>query len=203
MNTVVAGNIGSGKSTLTKLLSEHYGWKPDYESIEDNPYLDDFYNKMDRWSFNLQIYFLEKRYRKILELNDSGVDTIQDRSIYEDAYIFAPSLHAMGLMSNRDYECYKSIFELMEKLITPPKLMIYIRSSIPTLVAQIQKRGRSYEQKINVDYLSRLNERYEAWIATYNKSKLVILEVDQLNFEEKNSDFLKVIKAIDNQSKVV
>ena len=193
MHIAIAGNIGAGKTTLTKLLARHYNWKPHYESVDENPYLDDFYGEMERWSFNLQVYFLNSRFSQILELRKSGKNIIQDRTIYEDAHIFAPNLHAMGLMTNRDYHNYNSLFELMEKLVTPPDLLIYLRADISTLVSQIHKRGREYENSISIDYLSRLNvsqihkrgreyensisidylsrlnERYEAWISTYKK----------------------------------
>lgn len=157
MHVAIAGNIGAGKTTLTQLLSKHYNWDAHFEEVEDNPYLDDFYNQMERWSFNLQIFFLNSRYRQILEIRESGKNIIQDRTIYEDAFIFAPNLHAMGLMTNRDFNNYKQLFELMEKLVQPPELVIYLRSSVPNLVSQIQKRGREYENTISIDYLSRLN----------------------------------------------
>ena len=197
MHVAIAGNIGSGKTTLTRLLSKHYKWKPHYEDVEDNPYLDDFYNEMERWSFNLQIYFLNSRFRQILEIRERGQKVIQDRTIYEDAYIFAPNLHAMGLMTNGDYENYKSLFDLMESVTKGPDLLIYLRSSIPNLVKQIHKRGRDYENSISIEYLSRLNERYEAWITTYNKGKVIILDVDDLDFVEKPEHLGEVISKID------
>lgn len=197
MHVAIAGNIGSGKTTLTRLLSKHYKWKPHYEDVEDNPYLDDFYNEMERWSFNLQIYFLNSRFRQILEIRERGQKVIQDRTIYEDAYIFAPNLHAMGLMTNRDYENYKSLFDLMESVTKGPDLLIYLRSSIPNLVKQIHKRGRDYENSISIEYLSRLNERYEAWITTYNKGKVIILDVDDLDFVENPEHLGEVISKID------
>jgi hypothetical protein len=197
MHVAIAGNIGSGKTTLTRLLSKHYKWKPHYEDVEDNPYLDDFYNEMERWSFNLQIYFLNSRFRQILEIRERGKKVIQDRTIYEDAYIFAPNLHAMGLMTNRDYENYKSLFDLMESVTKGPDLLIYLRSSIPNLVKQIHKRGRDYENSISIDYLSRLNERYEAWITTYSKGKMIILDVDDLDFVEYPEHLGDVISKID------
>ena len=172
MHVAIAGNIGAGKTTLTKLLAKHYNWEPEFEDVLDNPYLEDFYNKMARWSFNLQIYFLNSRFRQVLDIRKHGKDVIQDRTIYEDAYIFAPNLHAMGLMTNRDFENYKSLFELMESVTKAPDLLIYLRSSIPNLVGQIHKRGRDYENTISIDYLSRLNERYEAWIHDYDKGNL-------------------------------
>jgi deoxyadenosine/deoxycytidine kinase len=199
MHVAIAGNIGSGKTTLTKLLAKHYKWEPHYESVDENPYLDDFYGEMERWSFNLQVYFLNSRFRQILEIRESGKSLIQDRTIYEDARIFAPNLHAMGLMTNRDFVNYESLFELMERLVTPPDLLIYLRASIPTLVGQIHKRGREYENSISIDYLSRLNERYEAWITKYTKGNLMIIDVDQLNFVDNPEDLYSVINKIDAQ----
>ena len=199
MHIAIAGNIGAGKTTLTKLLAKHYHWDPHFESVDENPYLDDFYSEMERWSFNLQVYFLNSRFRQILELRQTGKTIIQDRTIYEDAHIFAPNLHAMGLMTNRDYSNYSSLFELMENLVTPPDLLIYLRADISTLVGQIHKRGRDYESSISIDYLSRLNERYEAWISTYNKGKLLIIEVDKLDFVDKPEDLGYIIDRIDAQ----
>ncbi|MFZ2282602.1 MAG: deoxynucleoside kinase [Lutibacter sp.] len=199
MHVAIAGNIGAGKTTLTKLLAKHYNWEPHYESVEENPYLDDFYGEMERWSFNLQVYFLNSRFRQILEIRESGKNIIQDRTIYEDARIFAPNLHAMGLMTNRDYVNYESLFELMERLVTPPDLLIYLRATIPTLVGQIHKRGREYENSISIDYLSRLNERYEAWITKYTKGNLLIIDVDKLNFVDNPEDLYSVINKIDAQ----
>lgn len=197
MHVAIAGNIGSGKTTLTRLLSKHYKWQAHYEEVDDNPYLDDFYNQMERWSFNLQIYFLNSRFRQILNIRNSGKNVIQDRTIYEDAYIFAPNLHAMGLMTNRDFENYKSLFDLMEEVTESPDLIIYLRSSIPNLVAQIHKRGREYENSISIDYLSRLNERYEGWVHKYDKGKLLVIDVDSLNFVDDPEDLGKVINRID------
>ncbi|WP_291869269.1 deoxynucleoside kinase [Maribacter sp.] len=197
MHIAIAGNIGAGKTTLTRLLAKHYQWEPHFEEVADNPYLDDFYNQMERWSFNLQIYFLNSRYRQILEIRESGKSIIQDRTIYEDAHIFAPNLHAMGLMTNRDFKNYSSLFELMETLVQPPDLLIYLRSSIPNLVSQIHKRGRDYENSISIDYLSRLNERYEAWAHKYNKGKLLIVDVDNLDFVDEPEDLGTIINKID------
>lgn len=197
MHVAIAGNIGSGKTTLTRLLAKHYRWKAHYEDVEDNPYLDDFYNEMERWSFNLQIYFLNSRFRQILEIRESGKKVIQDRTIYEDAFIFAPNLHAMGLMTNRDYENYKALFDLMESVTEGPDLLIYLRSSIPNLVNQIHKRGREYENSISIDYLSRLNERYEAWIHGYDKGSLLIIDVDDLDFVDNPEDLGEIINKID------
>ena len=197
MHVAVAGNIGAGKTTLTKLLAKHYRWEAQLEDVVDNPYLDDFYNQMERWSFNLQVYFLNSRFRQINQIQNSGKSVIQDRTIYEDAYIFAPNLHAMGLMTNRDFENYSSLFELMESFVKGPDLLIYLRSSIPNLVAQIHKRGRDYENTISIDYLSRLNERYEAWITKYNKGKLLIIDVDNLDFVANPEDLGDIINKID------
>ncbi|AXP79625.1 Deoxyadenosine/deoxycytidine kinase [Mariniflexile rhizosphaerae] len=197
MHIAIAGNIGAGKTTLTKLLAKHYKWEAQLEDVVDNPYLDDFYNQMERWSFNLQVYFLNSRFRQVLQIRESGKDIIQDRTIYEDAHIFAPNLHAMGLMTNRDYENYKSLFDLMESLVKGPDVLIYLRSTIPNLVSQIHKRGRDYENSISIDYLSRLNERYEAWIHGYTKGKLLIIDVDKLNFVDKPEDLGHVINTID------
>jgi deoxyadenosine/deoxycytidine kinase len=197
MHVAIAGNIGAGKTTLTKLLAKHYRWEPHFEDVVDNPYLDDFYTQMERWSFNLQIYFLNSRFRQVLQIRESGKKIIQDRTIYEDAHIFAPNLHAMGLMTNRDYENYQSLFELMQKLVDPPDLLIYLRADISTLVAQIHKRGRDYENSISIDYLSRLNERYEAWVSKYDKGKLLVVNVDNLDFVDNPEDLGSVINKID------
>jgi len=197
MHIAIAGNIGAGKTTLTKLLAKHFKWTPQYEDVVDNPYLDDFYNEMERWSFNLQVYFLNSRFRQLLEIRNSKKSIIQDRTIYEDAFIFAPNLHAMGLLTNRDFNNYKSLFDLMESVVDAPDLMIYLRSSIPNLVSQIHKRGREYENSISIDYLSRLNERYEAWIHGYDKGKLLIIDVDNINFVDKPEDLGEIINRID------
>jgi len=199
MHIAIAGNIGAGKTTLTSLLAKHYKWEPHFESVAENPYLDDFYGSMERWSFNLQIYFLNSRFRQILEIRESGKNIIQDRTIYEDAHIFAPNLHAMGLMTNRDFGNYETLFDLMERLVSPPDLLIYLRASIPTLVGQIHKRGRDFENTISIDYLSRLNERYEAWISTYKKGKLLIIDIDNLNIVDSPEDLGSIIDRIDAQ----
>lgn len=199
MHVAIAGNIGAGKTTLTKLLAKHYNWEAHFEDVLENPYLEDFYNKMERWSFNLQIYFLNSRFRQILQIRESGEKIIQDRTIYEDAHIFAPNLHAMGLMTNRDFENYRSLFDLMESVVQGPDLLIYLRSSIPNLVNQIHKRGRDYENSISIDYLSRLNERYEAWVHNYNKGNLLIIDVDNINFVDNPEDLGNIINRIDGE----
>lgn len=197
MHIAIAGNIGAGKTTLTKLLAKHYKWEAQLEDVVDNPYLDDFYNQMERWSFNLQVYFLNSRFRQVSLIRESGKDIIQDRTIYEDAHIFAPNLHAMGLMTNRDFENYKSLFDLMESFVEGPDLLIYLRSSISNLVSQIHKRGRDYENTISIEYLSRLNERYEAWISKYDKGNLLIIDVDPLDFVANPEDLGLIINKID------
>ena len=193
----VAGNIGAGKTTLTRALAKHYNWEPNFESADNNPYLNDFYNNMQRWSFNLQVYFLNSRFGQVQEIRKGKQKVVQDRTIYEDAYIFAPNLHAMGLMTTRDYENYFTLFKLMDSLVKAPDLIIYLRASVPTLVKQIQKRGRDYENSIRLDYLKRLNERYEAWISTYEGGKLLIVDIDEINFSESKEDLGKVIRMID------
>lgn len=199
MHVAIAGNIGAGKTTLTKLLAKHFRWIPQYEDVLENPYLEDFYHEMERWSFNLQVYFLNTRFRQIVEIRESGKNIIQDRTIYEDAYIFAPNLHAMGLMTNRDFENYKSLFDLMESVTKEPDLLIYLRSSVPNLVAQIQKRGREYETSISIDYLNRLNERYEAWVQDYDKGNLLIINVDEFNFVDNREDLGEIINRVDRE----
>jgi len=196
MHIAIAGNIGSGKTTLTGLLAKHFNWQPHYEDVETNPYLPAFYEDMQRWSFNLQIYFLNSRFRQVIDIRKSGKTVVQDRTIYEDAYIFAPNLHSMTLMTTRDFDNYLSLFELMSSFIQPPDLLIYLRASVPTLVNQIQKRGREYENSIRLDYLKSLNDRYEAWIEKYSLGKLLIIEVDNLNFSDKPEDLAYVIERI-------
>ncbi|MBR5736372.1 MAG: deoxynucleoside kinase [Bacteroidales bacterium] len=199
MHIAIAGNIGSGKTTLTNLLAKHYHWTARFEPVDFNPYLADFYEDMERWSFNLQIYFLNKRFRDIVEISKSPDVIIQDRTIYEDACIFAPNLHDMGLMSSRDFDNYQELFELMISLVRPPDLLIYLRSSIPNIVNNIHKRGREYENSIRIDYLTGLHERYEKWISEYNDGKLLIVDVDKLRFEESVDDFNTVTDMIDAQ----
>lgn len=196
MHIAVAGNIGCGKTTLTRMLAERYGWQPRYESVSDNPYLADFYADMERWSFNLQIYFLNKRFKEVVEISHSDEIIIQDRTIFEDACIFAPNLHDQGMMSDRDFDNYRDLFDLMMSLVRLPDLMIYIRSSIPTLVAQIQKRGREYEQTMRLDYLQGLERRYEEWIKDY-EGKLLVIDGDNCKFGERPEDFIQVTDKID------
>lgn len=196
MHIAIAGNIGSGKTTLTKMLAKRYGWTPRFEPVDNNPYLDDFYHDMNRWSFNLQVYFLNKRFKEVVEISQSDENIIQDRTIFEDAKIFAPNLHDQGYMSDRDFENYSDLFDLMMSLVKLPQLMIYIRSSIPTLVKHIEKRGRSFEKSIRIDYLTGLQQRYEDWIKNY-KGELIIIDGDKLSFEDTPEDFRKVTDLID------
>lgn len=199
MHIAIAGNIGAGKTTLTKLLAKQYGWTPHFEEVDNNPYLDDFYEDMKRWSFNLQIFFLRSRLNQVMKIRESGKDVIQDRTIFEDACIFAPNLKDMGLMSSRDYDNYRAIFDLMISFVKAPDLLIYLKASVPTLVNQIQKRGRDYESSIRLDYLKSLNERYNNWADTYKSGKLLIIDVDNINFDENIQDLSKVIDMIDAQ----
>jgi len=194
----VAGNIGSGKTTLTTKLAKYFQWVPHYEDVENNPYLYDFYQDMPRWSFNLQIYFLNSRFRQIIEIKRGNQTVIQDRTIYEDARIFAPNLHAMGLMTTRDYENYLGMFETLDSMVEPPDLLIYLKASIPALVNNIQKRGREYEENLRLDYLRRLNEYYEGWIKTY-EHKLLIIDVDNINFEENTEDLAEVVQRVQDE----
>lgn len=197
MHIAIAGNIGSGKTTLSKILAKHYNWEVQLEDLQDNPYITDFYEDMQRWSFNLQVYFLNARFNNIRKIRSSTQTVIQDRTIYEDAYIFAPNLHAMGLMSTRDFETYISLFQSLNSMITPPDLLIYLRASIPTLVKQIQQRGREYEDSIRLDYLKRLNERYEAWIAGYKQGNLLVIDIDELDFLDNPDDTNAIITRIE------
>lgn len=196
MHIAIAGNIGSGKTTLTRMLVSRYGWTPKYESVDFNPYLADFYEDMARWSFNLQIYFLNKRFKDVVEIAKMDDVVVQDRTIFEDARIFAPNLHDMGLMSTRDFENYTDLFDLMMSLVGYPDLLIYLRSSIPNLIAQIQRRGRDYEKSIRIDYLTGLNEKYEAWIRDY-PGRLLIIDADNIKFGNDPADFEKVTDMID------
>lgn len=197
MHLAVAGNIGSGKTTLTGLLAKHYKYEAHFEDVENNPYLNDFYNDMQRWSFNLQVYFLNSRFRQVLSFHENEKNVIQDRTIYEDASIFAPNLHEMGLMTTRDFENYLELFQLMDTFITPPDLLIYLKASVPVLVNQIQQRGREYENSIRIDYLKKLNDRYEKWIEEYDKGKLLIIDVDNNSFHNNAEDLGEIINAID------
>ncbi len=199
MHIAIAGNIGAGKTTLTALLAKHYGWVPHFEDVDDNPYLDDFYEDMKRWSFNLQIFFLRSRISQVVKIRESGKDVIQDRTIFEDACIFAPNLKSMGLMSTRDFENYEAIFQQMMSFVKPPDLLIYLKASVPTLVKQIQKRGRDYESSIRLDYLKSLNDRYNEWIDGYDRGKLLVINVDDIDFDGNIQDLSKVIDMIDAQ----
>lgn len=198
MHIAIAGNIGSGKTTLTTMLAKRYNWIPQFEPVDDNPYLDDFYADMTRWSFNLQIYFLNKRFRDVVAISKSHDTIIQDRTIFEDACIFAPNLHSMGMMSDRDFDNYTDLFNLMMSLVKLPELLIYIRSGIPNLVSHIQKRGREFEKSIRIDYLQGLNTLYENWISTY-KGNLMIVDGDRLHFKENPQDFKVITDMIDDR----
>ncbi|HPI53850.1 MAG TPA: deoxynucleoside kinase [Chitinophagaceae bacterium] len=193
----IAGNIGAGKTTLTRILAKHFNWSPHFEDVENNPYLNDFYNDMPRWSFNLQIYFLNSRLRQLVEIQRGDQPVIQDRTIYEDAYIFAPNLHEMGLMTKRDFENYKNFFETLKTMVNPPDLLIYLKASVPTLVGQIQKRGREYEENIRLDYLKRLNEYYNNWLDKYEDGRLLVIDVDKINYADSKEDLAKVIGMIE------
>ena len=198
MHIAIAGNIGSGKTTLTKMLASRFGWTPHFEPVDNNPYLEDYYKDMNRWSFNLQIYFLNKRFRDVVEIAQSKDTIIQDRTIFEDACIFAPNLHSMGLMSDRDFDKYTDLFNLMISLVKLPDLLIYIRTGIPKLVEHIQKRGRDYEQTMRLDYLKGLNRRYEEWIKDY-KGKVLIVDGDNVDFENNPKDFGRIAERIDSE----
>ncbi len=195
----IAGNIGAGKTTLTELLAKHFGWQSQFETVENNPYLNDFYEDMPRWSFNLQIYFLNNRFKQVIDIKNGKDVVIQDRTIYEDACIFAPNLHSMGLMSTRDFENYQELFKTMTSMITPPDLLIYLRASIPQLVSNIQRRGRDYEDNIRLDYLKKLNQFYEKWISDYTLGKLLIIDVDDMDFVEKPEDLGKIVDKVNKE----
>lgn len=197
MHIAIVGNIGAGKTTLTELLAKHLKWEPQYEAVDDNPYLEDFYSDMKRWSFNLQIFFLNSRFRHIVELQEKNANIIQDRTIYEDAYIFAENLYDMGLMSERDFSNYSNIFESIVRYIKPPDLLIYLKASVPTLVDNIQLRGREYESGIRLDYLSKLNEKYEKWIDSYTEGRLLVLDKDKLDFANNPEHLSYVIERVD------
>ena len=197
MHIAVAGNIGSGKTTLTGMLAKHYGWEALYESVDNNPYLASFYHDMQRWSFNIQIYFLNSRFRQVLDIRKRKKDVIQDRTIYEDAYIFAPNLHEMDLMATRDFDNYSQLFELMKQFIQAPDLLIYLKADVSTLVTQIHKRGRAYEDSIRLSYLENLNEKYEKWISNYQDGRLLVVDVNTIKFAERPEDFGEIINKID------
>jgi deoxyadenosine/deoxycytidine kinase len=199
MHIAIVGNIGAGKTTLTELLAKNYGFEPLYEAADNNPYLEDFYSDMKRWSFNLQIYFLNSRFRQIMDIQESKRNIIQDRTIYEDAYIFAENLHDMGLMTTRDYENYESIFDNITAYIKPPDLLIYLKASVPTLVNNIQRRGREYESGIRLDYLSKLNDKYQKWINGYRLGKLLILDKDKLDFANNTEDLATIVQMIERE----
>ena len=199
MHIAIAGNIGAGKTTLTNMLSKHYGWETHFEDVEQNPYLNDFYEDMQRWSFNLQVYFLNSRFSQIQDIHSQEKTVIQDRTIYEDAYIFAPNLHSMGLMTTRDFENYFSLFNLMDSFVSSPDLLIYLKADIPKLVGQIEKRGRSYETAMRIDYLKNLNTHYEDWIAGYKEGKLLIIDVNNLDFVERPGDFSFIVEKIERE----
>ena len=197
MHIAVTGNIGAGKTTLTTMLAKHYGWNAQFEDVDHNPYLDDFYQDMSKWSFALQVYFLGSRFRQVKEIRESGKNIIQDRTIYEDAYIFAENLNEMNLLSERDYQNYSSLFELMKGFVSAPDLLIYLRANMSTLTRQIAKRGRDYETGISIDYLMRLNNKYENWIGNYKEGKLLIIDVNDLDFVEREEDFGYILDRID------
>jgi deoxyadenosine/deoxycytidine kinase len=199
MHIAIVGNIGAGKTTLTELLAKNYGWDPIFEAVDNNPYLEDFYSDMKRWSFNLQIYFLNSRYRQIVDIQKSGRDIIQDRTIYEDAYIFAENLHDMGLMTTRDYQNYQSIFDNVTEFIKAPDLLVYLKASVPTLVNNIQRRGREYESGIRLDYLSKLNEKYDKWIKNYKLGKLLVIDKDNIDFANKTDDLATIVQMIERE----
>ncbi len=199
MHVAVAGNIGSGKTTLTKMLAKQLGWVPEFDNNDNNPYLISFYEDMQRWSFNLQIFFLNNRFRQIVNIKESKKMVIQDRTIFEDAYIFAPNLHDMGLMATRDFQNYLSLFELMNKFIKPPDLLIYLKASVPTLVEQIQKRGRKYESTIRIDYLQNLNDRYNAWAESYQFGKILTIDTDKIRFADKQDDLAYIIERMNTE----
>lgn len=198
-HVAIAGNIGVGKTTLSTQLGKHYNWEVHYEDATENPYLSDFYTNMNRWSFNLQIYFLNSRYQQIISIRQGSQTVIQDRTIYEDAFIFAPNLHEMGLMSTRDFENYFSLFQVMSSQVSAPDLMIYLRASIPTLVDHIQTRGRDYEGNMSLDYLKRLNEKYESWIADYKAGPLLIIDANEIDFQNNPEDLGSIINSVDSQ----
>ncbi|WNB17806.1 deoxynucleoside kinase [Marivirga arenosa] len=195
----IAGNIGAGKTTLAKKLSHHYGWKTEFEAVEENPYLVDFYDDMKQWAFHLQVYFLNSRLNQVKRIRKSDHTVVQDRSIYEDCHVFAKNLHESGNMSDRDYHNYLELFHSMSPVITPPDLLIYLRADIPKLVGQIEKRGREYEETIRIEYLKNLNKHYEAWVKNYDKGKLIIIDVNQLDYLNNVEDFALIVSKIDTE----
>ncbi len=199
MHIAIVGNIGAGKTTLTELLAKNYGWDPLYEAVDNNPYLEDFYSDMKRWSFNLQIYFLNSRYRQIIDIQKSGRNIMQDRTIYEDAYIFAENLHDMGLMTTRDYENYQSIFDNIIEFIKPPDLLIYLKASVPTLVNNIQRRGRDYDSGIRLDYIAKQNDKYQKWINGYKLGKLLVIDKDNIDFANNTEDLATIVQLVERE----
>ncbi|MFN3761333.1 MAG: deoxynucleoside kinase [Algoriphagus aquaeductus] len=199
MHLAVSGNIGSGKTTLTEKLAKHYGWKAEFEAVDDNPYLPDFYEDMKRWAFHLQVYFLNSRFNQIKKIQESTIPTIQDRTIYEDAYIFAANLYKSKLLTERDYWNYRSLFDSMISHVKAPDLLIYLKADIPKLVGQIEKRGRSYETAMRIDYLKNLNSHYEDWIGNYREGKLLIIDVNDLDFVERPEDFSFIVEKIERE----
>lgn len=199
MHIAVSGNIGSGKTTLTEKLAKHYGWKAEFETVDENPYLPDFYDDMKRWAFHLQVYFLNSRFNQLKKIQESDTPTIQDRTIYEDAYIFAANLYKSQLLTERDYQNYQSLFASMIAHVKAPDLLIYLKADIPKLVGQIEKRGRSYETTMRIDYLKNLNTHYEEWIAGYSEGKLLIIDVNNLDFVENQGDFSLVVEKVERE----
>ncbi len=197
MHIAIAGNIGSGKTTLTQLLSKHYGWKPKYESVVDNPYLEDYYRNIGRWSFNMEVFFLKQRFRDLMDIAASTAPIVQDRSIFEGVYVFTANNKAMGNMDSRDFETYMGLFESMMEVVRLPDLMIYLRASVPHLVANIEKRGRDYEQTMPIDYLRNLNERYEEFIFHKYKGEVLVIDVDHIDFLQYKKDLGDIIDRID------
>ncbi|MEM6358671.1 MAG: deoxynucleoside kinase [Bacteroidota bacterium] len=197
MHLAICGNIGSGKTTLAKMLAKHYGWQAELEAVDDNPYLADFYEDMKRWSFHLQIYFLNSRFNQVKNIRESKISTVQDRTIYEDAYIFAANLYKSGFINDRDYSSYLTLFESMIQHVEPPDLLVYLKADIPKLVSQIEKRGRDYENAIRLDYLKNLNQHYSDWIDSYDLGKLLVIEVNHIDFVASAEDLSSIVQRID------